>query len=274
MSSLTLELIAQTNQRIDAYGVVPDRLMALDITSISTMPIAVGGQTCELGELFRVHEGGRNELHWTGSLENVDRLGGSMRDGRMIVHGCVGNQLAEHMSGGSLLVRGSAGEFTSAGQRGGSVTIEGDVGDHCASSVSGARRGMRGGFLYVSGSAGRFVGNRMRRGIVCVQGNVDYGCAAYMIAGTILVLGNVASPLAIGMKRGSIICKSNEQPELHAGFTEFETTKLSYLPVLMKHIQSEIGSAAFHSTADPTCLRALGDRASGGQGEILWMPDR
>ncbi len=274
---MTLTLIRKASSaqspanRLDLFGIVPDRLLGLDVASINDLPIEVGGQAATLKEHFEVVDGPRDALLLQGDLTSADRVGGGMQLGMLSVESSVGLWLGDQMRGGELIVHGSSGDYACCDLRGGRVRITQDVGDYCAAARPGSRRGMRGGVCLVQGQAGRFLANRMRRGTVSVRGDVGEGCGCAMIAGSIIVQGTVASPLAVGMRRGTIVLIQEELPPLPVGFTPFEPIKLSFLTMLLHEAEPELAIKCPSHSDTGTWQRALGDRASGGLGEILWF---
>lgn len=258
-------------RRVDLRGIVPDRLAELSLDQIAELSITCQARLVRLGELFAIEDGSRETLLLKGDLSSADNVGGGMRTGRLIVEGPVGNAVGADMRGGHLIVHGDAGDYVATGMRGGYVEIAGSANDYCAGARPGTRRGMRGGLLRVSGSVGRFLGYRMRRGTVVVGGKVDRGCANSMIAGTIVCLDQLTGPIGIGMHRGTLISLSTSAPELHSGFTQPEPIRLSYLYLLFDALRPQLPGVDVERLAKQPMWRALGDRASGGIGELLWL---
>ncbi len=237
--------------------------------SVEQLPIFCDGHVVPLSEHFEVIDGPRDCLVLAGDLSKADRIGGGMQQGMMTVESDVGLNLAEGMKQGSLIVHGHADDFACSQLRGGLVRIAGNVGDYCGGASKGLRRGMRGGKCVVAGNAGRFLGYRMRRGTLQVCGEVAEGCASFMIAGSILVGGYAASPIGVGMRRGTVLLFSGQSQSLPVGFTPPEPVKLSFLPLLLGEAEPELMSNCRDNLNDGTWHRSLGDRASGGTGEIL-----
>ncbi|MGN6133863.1 MAG: formylmethanofuran dehydrogenase subunit C [Aureliella sp.] len=270
MSSLELILRRPLEGRTDLSGIVPDRLLPLSTAEIGNLQVIEQGKPQRLSELFQIVDGDRDKLILKGDLARADHVGGDMRDGMLVVEGPVGHCLARDMRRGAIHVHGSAGNYACSGQRGGVVHVEGDVDDFCAAALPGERRGMRGGTLRVGGSAGRFLGQRMRRGTLVVAGDVDQGAASGLVAGTIICCQRLASPVAVGMRRGTLVCLRSA-PQLHAGFTVPEPIRLSYLYLLFDALRPQLPDADAAQLARGLWWRSLGDRASAGTGEILWI---
>lgn len=271
MSSMTLTLRAAQEGRLDLSGVVPDRLLPLSLSEIAAMTISVDGRAYPLAEIFEIEDGTRDKLILSGDLVRADNVGGNMRDGMLLVEGSVGHCLAQNMRGGHIVIQRDAGDYVSSGQRGGYVNIEGSVQNYCAASLPGERRGMRGGVLRVAGTAGRFLGHRMRRGTVVVLGDVGQGCASSLVAGTIVCCGTIAPPLGVSMRRGTVVCLSTTAPPLHVGFTVPEQIRLSYLHLLFDALRPQLPDVQVDTVGRQPMWRSLGDRASAGTGEILWL---
>lgn len=257
--------------RLDLYGIVPDRLLGLNLASIQQLSFRLDGSEVKVGEHFEIIDGPRDGLVIGGDLSKADRVGGGMQLGSLTVESDVGLCLAENMQQGALTIVGSADDYACSQLRGGTVRITKNVGDYCGAAMEGMRRGMRGGSCLVEGQAGRFLGYRMRRGTLHVRGNVGEGCASSMIAGSLLIGGSVAAPLGIGLRRGTIVLFGQERPELPVGFTPLEPVKLSFLPLLLAEAEPEVSLNCRDSFHKGIWLRALGDRASEGMGEILWL---
>jgi formylmethanofuran dehydrogenase subunit C len=271
MSSLRLTLRTTSEGRLDLSGVVPDRLLPLSLAEIAQLPVAVQGRGCALGDHFDIEEGARDKLILSGDLGCADFVGGGMREGMLVVEGSVGHCLAANMRRGHIVIQGNAGDYVGSGQRGGYVNIEGNVQDYCGASLPGERSGMRGGTLRVAGSAGRFLGQRMRRGTIIVVGDVGAGCGSSLIAGTIVCCASLAPPVGFGMRRGTIVCLSSSPPPLHVGFTVPEQIHLTYLYLLFDALRPQLANLPVDALARQPMWRSLGDRASAGMGEVLWL---
>lgn len=157
-------------------------------------------------------------------------------------------------------------DYVGAGMKCGTLQVNGDVGDFLGSAPAGERVGMRGGLILVKGSAGERAADRQRRGVILIEGDVGYGCAARMIAGTLAVLGRVGDGLGIGMRRGTVLVR--QFPVLPATFNDEGCHDLSFLALLLASFRSL--DSRFASLRNITQVRRwVGDRACGGQGEIL-----
>lgn len=295
MSFLTLRKTAHSAQRIDLFGIVPNRVNDLPLNEISQLPIRIGERAAMVRDCFEVVDGDRTAIAFEGDLANCDYVGGGLESGRIIANGNVGDFLADRMRGGSIEVVGSANRFACSGLRGGLVTISGDCGEYAAAAAPSEKRGMNGGMLVVKGNCDQWLATRMRRGTVIVHGNVAAACANRMIAGTLVLCGQVTFPLAANMARGTILLLGQQATsEAPAGFTTPELTELSYLQILLNDIAPYLpvpkpaarsrsatnrgaGSGVLTphvSTLRAPVLRALGDRVNRGLGEIIWLNSR
>lgn len=272
MTSLTLTLIHPDSVRIDLAGITPDRVGKLEVSALQKLRIPVGGRATELGEVFRVVDGGRDLLQFNGDLSYCDRVGGGMRSGRLRVVGNCGDQLAAEMLGGHLHVIGNAGSHAGGSLLGGEVRIEGNVGNYAAAALPGGTRGMSGGSLVVLGHCGDWLSYRMRRGTVVVRGLVGQVCATAMIAGTIVVGDRIELPFGCEMQRGSLVVLNPTdriRKDTPPGFTGLQECELSFLPLLLRAVARHLPDWNFDSWASAKYLRSIGDRAADGQGELI-----
>lgn len=280
-----LQLVRKTtisSRRINLQNVVPAALSQLSIDAISRISIPIGDSTCPLGELFSVVEGDRDSLTISGDLADCDRVASSMQSGVLRVDGRVGNCLASQMSGGTVKVSGNAGNEACSTLRGGNVFIDGNVGDY---ACGGNMHGMRGGQVVITGNTGKWLASRMRRGTVCVHGNVGPGTASRLIAGTLVICGHFTGPIGAGMQRGTVLLDgahlvtfdrdAEQGPEPNwaeiPGFTPPALAELSFLPILLQSLSKAVPDPFLEEKHKLKSLRSVGDRAAGGQGEILWL---
>ncbi|MCA9132097.1 MAG: formylmethanofuran dehydrogenase subunit C [Planctomycetales bacterium] len=269
--TLTREMDHQP-QRLDLRDVVPERLLGLPLDAIRQFPILANGQPARLGDYLSVSEGPPQQLILRGELSRCDRIGSGMTSGDLLVVGDVGDFLASPMRGGRLLLQGSAGRYAASSLRSGMVQIQGNVGEYAAAALPTAGRGMSGGTLHIGGNCGPWVAAHMRRGTVMVLGDIEAGGASGMIAGTLVVAGKVAMPLGCGMTRGSLLLLqpsavlAEQGPD---GFTRPQDCELSFLPLLLREIARHLPPALSQELPRSRWKRCLGDRAAGGQGEVL-----
>lgn len=273
---------ATSSRRIDLKTIVPANLSQLNIAGILQLPIPIGDSTCPLGELFSVTEAARDSLTISGDLSDCDYIAGSMESGVLTVDGNVGNCLAAQMRGGTVKVRGNAGNEACSALHGGNVFIDGNVGEY---ACGGNTHGMRGGQVVITGNTGKWLATRMRRGTVCVHGNVAPGAASRLIAGTLVICGHFDGTIGAGMQRGTIVLDaanlaSSDSENEHTpancipevpGFTSPALAELSFLPILLQSLAQAVPDRFLSGKHRLKSLRSVGDRAAGGQGEILWL---
>lgn len=270
MNGLTIRCLQPSPQRINLFGVVPNRLANLTWSQIQQLPIESDELTRPLREWFEVIEGDRTSIRFVGDFSNCDHLGGGLENGTVQVDGDAGDFVADRMTGGKLTVSGSVGRYACSRLRGGIVSV-GDCGNYAASANPGAALGMNGGILVVRGNCGPWLATRMRRGTVIVHGDVAAGCASRMIAGTLILCGLVAEPLAANMNRGTILLLGpTADCSAPAGFTDPEHSELSYLQLLMNAAAPFLPSQNLSEGFPRTVWRSMGDRVNGGLGEIIW----
>lgn len=271
MSQLTLKRRRESTQKLNLFAVVPNLLCELPSDEIEQLLVRADDVLTPLGEHFEVVDGAREQLVIEGELENCEAIGGGMRSGVLKVHGSVGNHLASSMRGGTLYVDGSAKKFACSNLLAGAVEVSQNVGDYAAGAVEPNSKGMRGGTFVVRGNAGRWLATRMRRGTVVVCGDVKEAAFTRMLAGTVVVCGAAKMPLATAMKRGTILLLGESNADMKAcvpGFTAAETVELSFLPILIRQLQQYLPVEILPSSA--RVQRSIGDRADGGQGELIW----
>jgi formylmethanofuran dehydrogenase subunit C len=269
---LRLTLRYSGPQRLNLYGLVPDRLLEMTPSELAQHPVRIGDEPAQVADCFEIADGNRQRLVLAGDLARADYVGGGMRAGELEVLGSVGHYAATGMRDGRLWIEQSAGEYLSSDQRGGTVEVLGNAGRGCAAARPGARRGMRGGTLLLHGQAGDGLAARLRRGIVVVHGRVRGDAGSFMIAGTLVLLDQVEGLLGVGMRRGTILTLAETMPRRHAGFTPAEAVELSYLPMLVRACGTRVQEVWNQRlTGSCTLFRAVGDRASSGVGELLWL---
>ncbi|GAB5402916.1 MAG: formylmethanofuran dehydrogenase subunit C [Aureliella sp.] len=283
MKPLTLtRKVTTDHEPLDLRHLTPDRTQDISFDNLGKLQVMCRGESRELGQDFDIADGNRNTLRLAGDLSNCSHVGSLMRSGVLEVASSVGSHLAAQMRGGSLRVEGNAGDHAFCEMRGGDVTVSGNVGHFAGGAQS---KGMRGGQVVVEGSAGRWLATRMRRGTIVVYGDIGPGAASRLIAGTLVVCGRAEPPFGAGMQRGTVVFTpppSNEPPPFESdstdgrvrsivGFTAPEPAELSFLQLLLRELEPLLPPDILQQAHSQKAFRALGDRAVGGQGEILWL---
>jgi formylmethanofuran dehydrogenase subunit C len=269
MSTTTLRVKHAPGFRVDATPLLPATLAALSVAQIEHIALPAGGEHCAVGDLFQVSrtEDESATLSIEGDVPWLDRIGASMAQGRVDVHGSSGNHAGFRMSGGELHTEGDAGRFTACQMSGGRVSIRGNCGDFAAGALPGDMEGMTGGTLTIHGHAGARLGDRMRRGLVLVGGDAGEFTASRLIAGTICIAGKVSDHYGYGMRRGTLLLASPPgriPPTFAEGGRGFDV----FWSLLARSLAREIAPfSALDSTRTPR--RYAGDLAVDGRGEVL-----
>ena len=269
---LTLRWKDATRLPVEAETLRPDALMGLSAEEIARMRLPLGNTSAEVGELFTV-QGIPDDGHlvFEGNLRPVRGIGAGMASGRITVTGEVGPRAGLAMSGGELLIDGSAGVWAGAEMTGGFLRITGDAADGLGSALPGSRVGMREGVILVNGSVGEEAGLAMRRGLIAVRGRAGLGLGRAMVAGSVFAFGPVADLAGMGMKRGTIALfglNDPTDPNLLPTFAPSGRERPPFLTIYLKQLRAwgfNVPDAVFSGQF----ARYNGDRAEGGQGEVL-----
>lgn len=249
------------------------------------------------------HIGGQMQ---SGNVEvrgNVgSNLGHLMQGGTVTIHGNAGHFAAAKLRGGHVRVTGNVGDYAAGdnnrGMAGGLLSVAGSAGRWL-----GTR--MRRGIVYVAGDVGPGAATRM------IAGTLVFGSPAQLPLGTDMQRGTIvfcelANGQTVGRSQtpesqagsdaaewtggrgftsdyspvkhsfqadpsvGTEVSETLRAPQI-AGFTEPDIDELSFLPILMREIASELPSGLLQAKHPRRVLRSLGDRASGGAGEVLWL---
>jgi formylmethanofuran dehydrogenase subunit C len=269
---LTLRWKDATALPVEAETLCPERLAGLSVADIARQRLPLGNTSVELRDLFAI-DGDLNDEHviFEGNLRPVRGIGAGMTSGRLTVRGDVGPRLGLGMSGGELTVEGSAGVWAGAEMTGGTLRISGDAGDGLGSALPGSRIGMRDGVILVGGSVGDETGLSMRRGLIAVGGRAGIGLGRAMVAGSIFAFGPVGSLAGMGMKRGTLALFGLERPDdpdLLPTFAPAGRDRSPFLTIYLRQLRAW-GFAVPDAVFSGTVSRYNGDRADGGQGEVL-----
>jgi formylmethanofuran dehydrogenase subunit C len=108
----------------------------------------------------------------------------------------------------------------------------------------------------------------MRRGLIAIGGNSGDFTGVNMLAGTIIVLGQLGWRSGAGMKRGSII--SMDDAQLLPTFTFACTYHPTFLPIYLQHLRS-LGLPIDDRQINGTYRRWSGDSVELNRGEILLL---
>ena len=269
MSGLKLTLKKSPTRRLIADGLSADRLLGrsvreVEFTKLSWVePSLDTGST--IGDWFRVETTSPATTTCVcieGDLARFDRV-------------------AAFQSSGNLHVDGDVGDLLGCGMKGGIVIVGGNAGSRTAAAAPGSRTGMQGGRLEIQGDVGDELASRMRRGEVFIAGNAGDYVAGNLIAGTVMVAGSVGEQPAFGMRRGSLLLgEAHSMSVKGSQVSRFEGLVGRFSsPIPASKLWMRLVSRPHHAATVELIQRfgvenalvCRGDRAVGGQGEILWI---
>ncbi|MGC8468724.1 MAG: formylmethanofuran dehydrogenase subunit C [Acetobacteraceae bacterium] len=265
MGGLVFTLRGGPAQAVDVGALLPERLAVLALDEIARIPLPCGNRVLPCGELFAITGTPGETLTLRPDGGRLLRAGAAMTEGRLVVEGHGGEELARSMAGGELLVTGDAGDGAGAAMKAGVLVIEGSAGEAAGGGLAGDPMGMTGGLVVVRGSAGPRAGERMRRGTILVEGAAGDFAAARMFAGTLIVLGAIGRYPGFQMRRGSILA-AHAPAALLPGFADHGTHSLGFIGLL----ESWLRPLSPHLAGRFAATRRLtGDSAARGTGELL-----
>jgi formylmethanofuran dehydrogenase subunit C len=268
VSGLTLTLRTAPRQRVDASALLPETLAGMTPGAIAALTLPSGNGTIAVGDLFAIEAGDASELVIAGDASRLDFIGCGMTSGRIAVDGPAGAHAGQAMRGGTLAIAGDAGPWAGAAMAGGLLTIGGSAGDRLGGAPPAALRGMSGGLIVVRGAAGARAGDRQRRGVILVEGDLDGAAGARMLAGTLIGLGAAGPNPGAEMKRGTLILAAPPAAVLPS-FADSGRHELAFLRLLFRYLEGHSAKLAGLAAHWSNPRRLVGDRAGGGQGEIL-----
>lgn len=274
MNGITLRVKNTPGFRVDGSNLLPGALANATPAELPRIALQGAGETCALGDLFDIAKQANEDtpsLTIEGDVSWLDRIGATMNEGTLFVHGSAGDYAGVRMSGGELHIQGDAGLFTACEMQGGRLTVQGNTGDFAAAALAGDMEGMTGGTLAIHGNAGARVADRMRRGTVLVGGDAGDFAASRLVAGTVCIGGKVGAHLGYGMRRGTVLlthAPSRIPPTFTEGGRGFDVFWLLLTRMLAR--ENAPGFAAFAALAgDVLPRRYAGDLAVDGRGELL-----
>lgn len=267
MSRLTFTPRHEPEERLDLSALTPNGLAGLDRKSIVALRIGQSKRGATVGDIFRVAGKDISDIVFDGGSVRFDGVGSGLDGATIRVLGHVGAQAGRAMRAGDLIVEGSAGPHAGSCMRGGRIEIFGNAGDHLGGPLAGELAGMNGGLIIVRGRAGDYAGDRLRRGLVAVlKGAGDYA-GARMIAGTLVVVGDVCALPGYLMRRGSIIL-DRAPSKLSPSFVACGAPDLAFAGLLDRHLIAE--GIVKRPLLGRAPQRFGGDNAVLGLGEILF----
>ena len=270
--SIKLILHTQSDVPLEMSNLNPNAIKNLSQSGVEHLEIIHGNQPARLADFFTVKGKGHDVIHIEGDASAIKYIGAGMSHGNIIIDGDAGMHLGCGMSGGEITVNGNAGDWVGPEMSGGRITIKGNAGHMVGSAYRGQSTGILGGEILVHGNVKNEAGNAMRRGLIAVGGNAGDFTGVNLLAGSIIVLGELGSGVRhhklIGarMKRGTIV--SFNEAEMLPTF-ELACT---YHPVFLRFYLMHLRNSGF--SIDDRYINGRYDRWSGdsielNRGEVL-----
>lgn len=248
---------------VDVTGILPEATAKLSTSEVAKLPVLFGNERVALGEIFDVSSnttcGITADLGFGGDTRNVHHIGYRLTAGLIVCENSVGRHAGAQMSGGRLEIIHSSGDWLGAEMRGGSIHVRGDAGDCVGAAYRGSRRGMSGGQIEILGRAGHELGLLLRRGMIFVHHESGEFTGANMIAGTIVIGGNLGKRAGAGMKRGTILAMGGIE-EISPGMRASCNFSSPWLSLLGKSLNLSLPEVVNYYR---------GDVLTGGLGELL-----
>ncbi len=236
---ILLQRTSSTFGSIDGSSIRPDFFATMSLDQINATGLSTESGIVALREVFDVSIDRmpfEPFLLIDGNCEAIDGLGAEMQSGTLCILGDVGDNTARKMGGGSIVISGNVRDHLGAGMMDGLIYVVGNCRDGLASPLAGRKSGMRGGDILVAGCVRDRACERMRRGTVFIAGNVGDYCAAQMIAGSLVVMGELGREWGGGMRRGSIILGHASSSRPSASLSAARDFELSFLPLIWRHL--------------------------------------
>ena len=263
-----LHLHTEPEVPLEAEVISPTAITGLSESGIENLQVMHGNVKAKLGDFFKVTGKGESTIHIEGNLSNVKMIGAGMSEGNITVDGDVGMHLGIGMSGGEILVKGNAADWVGPEMSGGRITVKGNAGHMVGSAFRGQSSGIQGGEIFIHGNAKNEIGHAMRRGFIAIGGNAGEFVGVNMLAGTIIVLGELGIRTGAGMKRGTIA--SFEDAQMLPSF-EYSCT---YQPLFLRFYLIRMQEVGFKRKIQDEHLNGKYKRYSGdgielNRGEVL-----
>lgn len=267
MTALKLTLRNSTPLRIDMRPFTPDALNGKSLREIQSIPVYLGRQPFEAGEIFSISGDDAQHIRINPESARLDYVGSAMSGGEIIVEGHAGMRAGEQLRGGKLHITGNAGLYSGAGMTGGLLLIDGHSGDFLGAAQPGEKQGMAGGTIIVRGNCGDRTGDRLRRGVIIVHGDTGDYCGSRMTAGSIAIAGRCGNLAGFNMKRGTLLLTA-EPGSIPVTFSDNGQQTLPFMTLFLRELNA-LSNAFKHVKTGQAIHRYLGDRACTGLGEIF-----
>lgn len=264
--SIKLTMHTQSDVPLEMNCITPNAIKYLSQTGVEHLEVIHGNDIAMLGDFFTVKGNGHEVIHLEGDAGAIKYIGAGMSHGEILIDGDVGMHLGCGMSGGQITVNGNAGDWVGPEMSGGRIVINGNAGHMVGSAYRGQPVGILGGEIFVHGNAKNEIGSAMRRGLIAIGGNAGDFTGVNLLAGSIIVLGQLGIRTGAGMKRGTIV--SFSEAEILPTF-EFAC---AYHPVFLRFYLKHLRKQGFD--IDDRYINGRYDRWSGdsielNRGEIL-----
>ncbi|MFW9830900.1 MAG: formylmethanofuran dehydrogenase subunit C [Candidatus Thorarchaeota archaeon] len=273
---LTPTIDASERIPVNLQNITPNALSGKTLTQIKNLKIWQSNRRISLNKLFEVSGKPSKTpdeivIEVAGNIPQCRHLGQDMTTGTIIVKGDAGMHLGARMRGGLIEVKGNADHWLGAEMSGGAIRVRGNAGDKAGSAYLGSKYGMNGGSLHIKGNVGHELGMGMRRGIIVVDGNTESYTGTQMLAGTIIVRGQLGDRAGAAMRyKGTIIALGKAEPLMPSHLYNGEYSDLVILRLLLDAIEKEIEGVTFtEKERVGPYLRFIGDFGSSGRGELL-----
>jgi formylmethanofuran dehydrogenase subunit C len=261
---------------INLGNISPNSFAGKPLAKISKMKIWHGNRQIALTKVFEITgKSGKTPeetlIEVDGSIPLMRHFGENMTAGKILIKGDAGMHLGAQMKGGIIEVQGNTDHWLGAEMSGGFIQVKGNVGDKAASAYLGSKYGMNGGSLYIKGNVGHELGMGMRRGVIVVEGDTEAYTGTRMLAGTIIVRGQLGDRAGASMwYKGTILALGEAKQLLPTHLYNGEYESMLVIKLLMDAIEKEIPTVTFSpQERRGPYLRFTGDFGSGGRGEIL-----
>jgi len=263
----TLMLRSPLTEPIEADGITADRVAGLSEIEVARLPVWCGRQRLPLGDLFAVRGGRSRQIRITGDVRHVAGIGTGMTSGDIVIDGHVGANLGAGMTGGRIEVLGSAGDSAGQAMAGGVLIVRGSAGNRVGAGAPGSSRGMSGGEIVIEGSVGADAGARMRRGLLFIGGDAGDTIARAIIAGTVIVLGQIGPQPALGSKRGTLVAVGGVN--IPVTYRYACTYEPPHVRVALVYVRRRFNLTIPPEVVGGRYRRYCGDAGTVGKGEIL-----
>jgi len=275
VKELTIRPKGRERIPVEAEVISPDVLAGKGLDEITNLPVYVGNRKLTLSDYFELEgeiaeKAAEQSIVVEGDVPWVKYIGANMKSGHIMVKGDAGMHVGSQMSGGELVVEGSVSDWAGAEMKGGLLRIKGDAGDLLGAAYRGSKEGMTGGCILVDGSVGSEAGSFMRRGEIVTLNDTGPFTGVHMNGGEIFIFGRASKRLGAEMRgNGGVIVCFGEVESLLPTFVYDTTYKPASMRIYLNTLRDALGIKGAGKFLDVPFARYRGDKAVGGDGEIL-----